>query len=68
MSYESLKEVRDVLSSYPLVRKAVQSLPLDTLCPFNDPRQNVYLLFIISFYIFTAIIYTFHARRRLIVS
>ncbi len=26
----------------PLARKAVQSLPLETLCPFNCPRQTLY--------------------------
>ncbi len=26
----------------PVVRKVVHSLPLVTLCPFNDPRQTLY--------------------------
>ncbi len=50
----------------PLARKAVQSLPLETLCPFNCPRQTLYQLFIISFLhsAENAIIDSFHARRR----
>ncbi len=55
---------------FPLVRKAVQSLPLETLCPFNGSRQTLYWHFIISFLYSTdnAIIDSFHARRRLIES
>ncbi len=54
----------------PLVRKAVQSLPLETLCPFNGPRQTLYWLFIISFLhsADNAKIDSFHARMRLIKS
>ncbi len=49
----------------PLVRKAVKSLPLETLCPFNCPRQTLYQLFVSAE---SAIIDSFHARRRLIES
>ncbi len=50
----------------PLVRKAVQSLPLGALCSFNCPRQTLYLLFIISFLhsAENAIIHSFRARMR----
>ncbi len=54
----------------PLVRKAVQSLPLETICPFNGPRQTLYWLFIISFLhsADNTKIDSFHAGRRLIES
>ncbi len=58
----------------PLAGKAVHSLPLETLCPFNCPHKTLlavnYIIFIHSSIhsAENARIDSFHARRRLIES
>ncbi len=44
----NFEEVQGRVIILSLIQKVLQSLPLETLCPFNGPRQTLHQLFIIS--------------------